>query len=204
MKMKNWLVKKEDKIDSFFFCPLCTEKVSYMLAYPHLKECIYYFELVFGIPTNAALLNSNITPSNPPRFLSSIPIPLSNPPPSAPLNSNSLPSHSLNSNSLPPSTPLPSNPPSKARERIVRDVKCALNDCKLSKQTPIYIKSNDKMTKLCAFSHLKSSTTLESLNIKYPTDYISETFYCEECGEGINWLLKLRESVTNPKFEKVK
>ena len=97
-----------------------------------------------------------------------------------------------------------SNPPSRSREKIVRDVKCALPECKLTKQTPIFIKLNDRVIKLCAFSHIKSSIILEILNIKYPADYISETFYCEKCGEEVNWLIKLRESATDPKFEKVK
>ena len=83
-------------------------------------------------------------------------------------------------------------------------MKYALPECKLTKQTPIFIKLNDRVIKLCAFSHIKSNITLETLNIKYPADYISETFYCEKCGEEVNWLIKLRESATDPKFEKVK
>lgn len=181
----------EDKLDSSFYCPLCGDKVQYMLAYPHLKECIYYFELAF-----------DITPK--PLSVTSYPdTHIFNPPPSCPSSFNiesSVPSFTNTQASV----ILSSNPPSRSREKIVRDVKCALPECKLTKQTPIFIKLNDRVIKLCAFSHIKSNITLETLNIKYPADYISETFYCEKCGEEVNWLIKLRESATDPKFEKVK
>ena len=66
----------EDKLDSSFYCPLCGDKVQCMLAYPHLKECIYYFELAF-----------DITPK--PLSVTSYPdTHIFNPPPSCPLSFN--------------------------------------------------------------------------------------------------------------------
>jgi hypothetical protein len=193
----------EDKSESYFYCPLCNDRIQYMLAYPHLKECLHYFEIVFNIPPSSNIYGSISNPPNSNISLYSAPI--SNPQVSNPPNSGPLSASNISLSSAPISNSQDSNPPNKPRERIIRDIKCAISNCRLAKQTPIYIKLNDRTIKLCAFSHIKSSATLETLNIKYPTDYISETYYCNECSEGINWLLKVRETATEPKkFERVK
>lgn len=76
---------------------------------------------------------------------------------------------------------------------IIRQPKCALSGCNLSRQTPVFIKLKQREIKLCAFSHLKDG--LDILEIQYPSDYfqISDSV-CEKCGERVDYVIKISET----------
>ena len=118
--MEEKLREKKRKFQSLeykssFYCPLCGDDVHYFVAYPHLKECIRAYELIYIQNSDFAQdLNQSI-----PSSISPQPISVGN---------------SITHHSTPVSDPTPSSVSSTIpKERIIREPKCSIPNCTLKK-----------------------------------------------------------------------